>query len=96
MEIPVNFSNQGPMISVLINNKLATCILNSGLTFTLIPFKLFQQMNIRPNNLNTSVIYNINSASHRNSNAVLESITLDIVFETKQRKDQNVRQKYKI
>ena len=71
MEIPVNFSNQGPMISVLINNKLATCILDSGSTFTLIPFKLFQQMNIRPNNLNSSVIYNINSASHHNLNAVL-------------------------
>ena len=50
-------------------------------------------MNIRPNNLNTSVIYNINSASHRNLNAVLGSITLDIVLKTKQQEDLIVRQK---
>ena len=82
------------MLTVLINNELATSILDSGSTYTLIPFKLFQKMNIRPNNLNTSIIYNINSASHRNLNAVLGSITLDIVLKTKQQEDLLVRQKF--
>ena len=50
-------------------------------------------MNIRPNNLNTSIIYNINSASHRNLNAVLGSITLGIVLKTKQQEDLIVKQK---
>ena len=41
-------------------------------------------MGIRPNNLNSSIVYNINSASHRN---------LNLVLKTKQQGDQTVRQK---
>ena len=50
-------------------------------------------MGICPNNLNSSVIYNINLASHRNLNAVLGSITLDLVLKTKQQGDLTVQQK---
>ena len=50
-------------------------------------------MGICPNNLNSSVIYNINSVSHQYLNAVLGSITLDQVLKSNQQGDLTVRQK---
>ena len=72
----------------MINDTPATCILDTGSTFTLIPFNLWKQMKIRPNNLNSSVVYNINSASHKNLNTVLGSIELILEIKTKQGDDQ--------
>ena len=50
-------------------------------------------MKINPNRLNSSVVYNINSASHKNPNAVLGSIELNLAIKTKDGDDQLIRQK---
>ena len=65
--------------------------LDTESTFTLIPFPLWQKLNINPNKLNTSVLYNINSASHKNANAVLGSIELNLTVRNKRGDDQSGR-----
>ena len=80
VDIPVNLANSGPMMSILVNNYPTTCILDTGSTFTLVPFQLWKKMKINPNKLNTSVHFNINSASHSNKNAVLGQIVLDLAI----------------
>ena len=71
VDIPVHLADSGPMLSILINGQATSCILDTGSTFTLIPYKLWKKRNINDNKLDTSVTYNINSASHKNHNAVL-------------------------
>ena len=93
MEVPVNLADKGPMLSILVNDQPTSCILDTGSTFTLIPFPLWKKLNINPNKLNTSVLYNINSASHRNANAVLGSIELVLAIRNEQGDEQLIRQK---
>ena len=92
MEVPVNLTGKGPMLAILVNDQPTSCILDRGSTFTLIPFPLWKKLNINPNKLNTSVLYNINNASHRNTNAVLGSIELDLAIRNEQGDEQLIRQ----
>ena len=59
------------MLAILVNETPVSCLLDTGSTVTLIPFTLWQQLKINPNKLDSSIVYNINSASHKNPNAVL-------------------------
>ena len=93
MEVPVNLTGKSPMLAILVNDQPTSCILDTGSTFTLIPFPLWKKLNINPNKLNTSVLYNINSASHRNANAVLGSIELVLAIRNEQGDDQLLKQK---
>ena len=93
MELPVNLTAKVPMLAILVNDTPASCILDTGSTFTLIPFSLWQKMKINPNKLNSSVVYNINSAPHKNPNAVLGSIELNLAIKTKEGDDQLITQK---
>ena len=78
VDVPVNLANSGPMLAILVNNTPAQCVLDTGSTFTLVPFTFWKTLKINPNRLNTSVHFNINSASHSNKNAVLGQIILDL------------------
>ena len=68
------------MLSILVNGFQTTCILDTGSTFTLVPFKFWKQLQINQNKLNTTVHFNINSASHCNKDAVLGQIVLDLTI----------------
>ena len=92
MEVSVNLTGKGPMLAILVNGTPTSCILDTGSTFTLIPFVLWQKLKINPNKLNSSVVYNINSASHKNPNAVLGSIELNLAIKTKEGDDQLITQ----
>ena len=46
-------------------------LLDSGSTFSIMPYHIFTKLNIHESNLNTSIGYNIDSASHNNKDAVL-------------------------
>ena len=54
---------------------------------------MWKKLNINPNKLNTSVLYNFNSASHRNANAVLGSIELNLAIRNEQGDEQLIKQK---
>ena len=62
---------QGPRIQANINQVSFSCLLDSGSTFSIMPYHLFKQLNISEFQLNRTTKYNINSASHRNEDAVL-------------------------
>ena len=81
------------MLAILVNETPVSCILDTGSTFTLIPFTLWQQLKINPNKLDSSTVYNINSASHKNPNAVLGSINLNLAIKTRDGDDQVITQK---
>ena len=68
------------MLSILVNGFQTTCILDTGSTFTLVPFKFWKQLQINQNKLNTAVHFNINSASRCNKDAVLGQIVLDLTI----------------
>ena len=65
-------------MSILVNGFQTTCILDTGSTFTLVPIQFWKQLKINQNKLNTSVHFNINSASHCNKDAVLGQIVLEL------------------
>ena len=93
MDISVHLADKGPMLSILVNNHPTPCILDTGSTYTLIPFKLWKKLNLNQNQLDTSVLFNINSASHRNHNAVLGQIVLDLAIKNVNGDEQLIRQK---
>ena len=64
------------LISAKINGQTICCILDTGSTFSLVPHKIWKSLKINPMLLDCSVTYNINSASHRVSDAVIGRITL--------------------
>ena len=71
-----NSVDLGLMISVTINGQTVCCILDTGSTFSLVPHKIWKSLKINPSLLDCSVTYNINSASHRVSDAVIGRISL--------------------
>ena len=93
LDTPVNFTGKGPMLAILVNGTPTSCILDTGSTFTLIPFVLWQKLKINPNKLNFFVVYDINSASHKNPKGVLGSIELNLAIKTKEGDDQLITQK---
>ena len=84
------------MLAILVNDTPVSCILDTGSTFTLIPFSLWKKLNTNSNTLNSSVVYNINSTSHKNPNAVLGSIELNLAIKTKEGDDQLIMRKFLI
>ena len=66
LDVLVNLANSGPMLNICVHNLLTTCVLDTGSTYTLVPFHIWQKFKINSNQLNTSVQFNINSASHQN------------------------------
>ena len=78
LDVLVNLANSGPMLNIRVHNLLTTCVLDTGSTYTLVPFNIWQKFKINANQLNTSVQFNINSASHSNKDAVLGQIKLDL------------------
>ena len=78
LDVLVNLANSGPMLNIRVHNLLTTCVLDTGSTYTLVPFHIWQKFKINSNQLNTSVQFNINSASHSNKDAVLGQIKLDL------------------
>ena len=93
VDISVHLADKGPMLSILGNNHHTSCILDSGCTYTMIPFKLWKKLNLNQNQLDTSVLFNINSASRRNHNAVLGQIVLDLAIKNVNGDEQLIRQK---
>ena len=47
LDILVQLADKGPMLSILINNQPTSCILDTGSTFTLIPFPKSLQTEIK-------------------------------------------------
>ena len=92
IDVPVNLANSGPMLAILVNQTPAQCVLDTGSTFTLVPFTFWKTLKINPNKLNTSVHFNINSASHSNKNAVLGQIILDLSIKNVTGDEQLIRQ----
>ena len=71
-----NSVDLGLMISAYINGKTVCCILDTGSTYSLIPHKIWKTLKVNPNLLDSSITYNINSASHKVTDAVLGRISL--------------------
>ena len=86
--MPQSFKNFAPIRVGL----PAQCVLDTGSTFTLVPFTFWKTLKINPNKLNTSVHFNINSASHSNKNAVLGQIILDLSIKNVTGDEQLIRQ----
>ena len=72
---------QGPRIQANINQVSFSCLLDSGSTFSIMPYHLFKQLNISEFQLNCKTKYNINSASHRNEDAVLGTYIFNLNIE---------------
>ena len=68
------------MMNVNVNKIKATAILDTGSTFSLIPHAVWLELNLNPNKLDQTVKYNINSASHKNENAVLGTTKLSFAI----------------
>ena len=66
----------GLMISATINNQKVCCILDRGSTYTLVPHQVWKPLKLNPSLLDSSVTFNINSASHKVIDAVLGRINL--------------------
>ena len=75
-DLVANAVDLGLLISAKINGQTICCILDTGSTFSLVPHKIWKSLKINPMLLDCSVTYNINSASHRVSDAVIGCITL--------------------
>ena len=75
-EIEAKSSDPGLMINVTLNDYSTSCVLDTGATFTLIPYQVWNKLKINASFLNTKISFNINSASHRVENAVLGQIDL--------------------
>ena len=66
IQTKVNFVQGGKMLAVSINKIKSNAILDTGSSFTLIPYFVWEKLKLTPNMLDTSVLYNIKSASYRN------------------------------
>jgi hypothetical protein len=82
----------GLMINATINGQTICCILDTGSTFTLIPHKIWKLLKLNPTMLDSSVVYNINSASHKVTDAVLGRISLPIQITTSEGEIQSIFQ----
>ena len=81
------------MMAVTINGIKTNAILDTGSTYTLLPYLVWKKLWFPPNLLGTSVLYNIKSASHRNLDAVLGIVTLTMAITVQNGKDQLMEQK---
>ena len=75
-EIEANSLDPGLMIKAIIDEYPTSCVLDTGSTFTLIPYQVWKNLNINQSCLNSKVQFNINSASHKVKDAVLGQLNL--------------------
>ena len=66
----------GLMVNATIDGQTVCCILDTGSTYSLIPHKIWKLLKINPSLIDCSITYNINSASHTVTDAVLGHIPL--------------------
>ena len=75
-EIEANSLDPGLMIKAIVKEYPTSCVLDTGSTFTLVPYHVWKNLNLNQSLLNTKVQFNINSASHKVKNAVLGQLNL--------------------
>ena len=92
LNISVNVANNGPMIDTCVNNFKTNCVVDTGSTYTLVPFHIWTKFKINPNMLDTKVQFNISSASHLNTDAVLGQLRLPLVITNLDGSVQNIEQ----
>merc|ERR1712074_24749 len=71
---------------------MGNAILDTGSTYSLVPFSIWQKLKIHKNQLDQSVQFNINSASHSNPDAVLGRLYLNINIRDKHGVEQTISQ----
>ena len=76
--IHVKLVNNGPIVTVTINNKQFPALLDSGSQYTLIPYQFWSDLDMNENNLDQSQIFNISSATHRTRNSCLGTANFNI------------------
>ena len=77
-EISVYLSNSGPRVVTSINGINFNSLLDSGSSFTLLPYQYWKQLNIDDAKLDKSQKYDISSATHVCQDSVLGRIWLYI------------------
>ena len=92
IDVIINYANKAPILQICLNNCNTSAILDTGSTFSLIPYSIWQKLNINKNQLDQSVQFNINSASHSNPDAVLGRIYLNITVKNKHGVEQTISQ----
>ena len=85
LDFVVSSAGHGPMLNLKLNGIQATAVLDTGSSYTLVPYSVWTMLELNPNVLDTSVVYNINSASHRNHDAVLGKV--ELLFSIKNTKE---------
>ena len=81
--VDVNYANKAPILQICLNNCSTNAILDTRSTFSLIPYTISQTLGLKKNQLDQSIRFNINSASHSNPDAVLGQIFLTITVKSK-------------
>merc|ERR1712074_271519 len=71
---------------------MGNAILDTGSTYSLVPFSIWLKLKINTNQLDQSVQFNINSASHSNPDAVLGRLYLTIKVRDENGVDQSISQ----
>ena len=92
VDVEVNYANKAPILQICLNSYSTSAILDTGSTFSLVPFSIWQKLNIHKNQLDQSVQFNINSASHNNPDAVLGRLHLNINIRDKHGVEQTILQ----
>ena len=91
-DVQVHFAHQAPVIKICLNSSHQTAIVDTGSTYSLVPFVVWQSLKLNQNTLDSSIQYNINSASHTNKDAVLGRIDLQISIFNYEGVEQSVTQ----
>ena len=89
----VNAANWGPQMKTKIRDQECISVLDTGSTFTLVPYTVWQRMNVNPNQLDRSTQFNISSATNHTVDSVLGTIHFPISFKTHLGKIQTCQQK---
>ena len=81
VNIFVNLSNKSPTLNININGQSLPAILDSGSGYTLIPNQYWEKLGIAASQLDTTVRYNISSATHRTRDSVKGRMILNVEIE---------------
>ena len=65
VDVLVNFANEAPVLKICLNSYPSTAIIDTGSTYSLVPYGIWQSLKMNKNRLDTSVQYNINSCKQR-------------------------------
>ena len=92
VDVEVNYADKAPILQICLNSFSTNAILDTGSTYSLVPFSIWQKLKIHKNQLDQSVQFNINSASHSNPDAVLGRLYLNINIRDKHGVEQTISQ----